>query len=146
MLFLLLYLLLIGGVLSILRDWLRYRDLFHPTIVMMPQVLYMYFAIPYYGLMVRQEEFVWRGGSWEGLAQFQAIALLMAFSLQGGIWLGARSTRVRLAPGSAMREDAIFSGALVFGFLGIGAWLYGVMGGGRFRSCLRTRVWGWVGR
>jgi hypothetical protein len=134
MLFLLLYLLLIFGVLSILRDWLRYRDLFNPTIVMMPQVLYMYFAIPYYGLMVRQGEFVWRGGSWEDLAQFQAIVLLMAFSLQAGIWFGARFRGDRLGPGITTREDAIFTGALVFGFAGIGAWLYGIINVGGFEA------------
>jgi hypothetical protein len=134
MLFFLLYLLLVGGVISILNAWRRYGDLFHPTVVMMPQVLYIYFALPYYGLMVNQEEFLWRGGSWEGLEQFQAIVLLMAFSLQGGIWLGARFLRVRLAAEAAIREDAAFNAAVVFGLAGIGAWLYGVNQVGGFET------------
>ena len=132
MVFWLLYLLLIGGVLSILKAWGRYGDLFHPTVVMMPQVLFVYFAMPYYGLIFNQGEFVWRGGSWEELAYFQAVILLMVSSLQGGIWLGARSPRVRLPQRTVMREDAIHAAAVAFGFLGIGAWLWGISNVGGF--------------
>jgi hypothetical protein len=126
MLFFLLYLLLLGGVICVLKAWSRYGDLFHPTVVMVPQVLFIYFAMPYYGLSVNQQEFLWRGGGWEALAQFQAVVLLMAFSLQLGIWRGARFRRVKVAQRHAMQPNAVFTAALVFGFGGIGAWLYGI--------------------
>jgi hypothetical protein len=134
MLILLLYVLAIAGVLSILRDWRRYGDLFHPTVIIMPQVLFLYFAMPYYGLMVNQQEFLWRGGNLEELEQFQVVVLLMIFLLQGGIWLGARSKGVRLARGPAMREGAILTAALAFGFGGVGAWLFGVSQVGGFEA------------
>jgi hypothetical protein len=100
---------------------------------MMPQVLFIYFVMPYYGLLIAREEMVFRGGSWQDLSEFQAIVLLMALSLQAGIWLGSRrgaSSRTS-AP---MNENAIFEGALAFGFLGLAAWLIGIMNVGGFEA------------
>jgi hypothetical protein len=125
-------LLVVFGALSIFRDWTRWRDVFHPTIFCMPQMLYLYVVLPIYGLSTDKFEFLSRAGYWDELANFQFVADLMCISMIFGIWWASRNVRKFVAPIPKKNPKAIFAVGMVFGILGSAAWLIGIINVGGF--------------
>ncbi|WP_045835451.1 hypothetical protein [Hyphomicrobium sp. 99] len=129
---------------AILRDWRRWRDVFHPTIYCVPQLMFLYVALPLYGLATDEFEFVSRAGYWDELADFQFIAAVMCMALIFGIRWGART--VGGPPISIGEQDAraIFAVAILFGILGFVAWIVGIINVGGFDAAYgRAYGGGW---
>ena len=129
---------------AIFVDWTRWRDVFHPTIYCAPQLLFLYVALPLYGLSADEFEFVSRAGYWEQLAEFQLIAGVMCAALIGGIWWGARGLSSRSIPIAEQDANAIFIVAVLFGVLGSVAWVVGIVNVGGFDAAYgRAYGGGW---
>lgn len=132
------------GALAIFRDWTRWRDVFHPTIYCAPQLMYLYVAMPLYGLATDEFEFVMRAGYWEALTDFQLIAAIMCVALICGIWWGAREGGCRMSSIAEQDARAIFSVAVLFGILGSLAWIVGIINVGGFSAAYgRAYGGGW---
>lgn len=120
------------GTFAIVRDWARWRDVFHPTIFCVPQLLFLYVAYPIHGLATDEYEFLSRAGYWDELTKFQLIANVMSMAVILGIWWGSRHTRVDSRPIVEQNIAAIFALALLFGVAGLTAWLIGIANVGGF--------------
>lgn len=132
------------GAVAIFRDWTRWRDVFHPTIYCVPQLMYLYVALPLYGLATDEFEFVSRAGYWEQLADFQLIAGIMCVALIAGIWWGAREVGGRTSFIGEQDAKAIFGVAVLFGILGSLAWIVGIINVGGFDAAYgRAYGGGW---
>ncbi len=132
------------GAFAIFRDWTRWRDVFHPTIYCVPQLMFLYVAFPLYGLATDEFEFVSRAGYWDQLAGFQFIAGVMCIALISGIWWGAR--KIGKTPGTIIEHDAkaIFAVAVLFGILGSLSWIVGIANVGGFDAAYgRAYGGGW---
>lgn len=136
--------LLAFGVLAIVRDWLRWRDVFHPTIYCVPQLLFLYVLFPVYGLATDEYEFLSRGGYWDELDFFQFAVTLVCFAMICGIWSGCRATRAVTRPIATENTPAIFWLACLFGLAGVCAWLVGIINVGGFGTAYgRAYGGGW---
>lgn len=133
-----------AGAFAIFRDWTRWRDVFHPTIFCVPQLLFLYVAMPLFGLATDEFEFVSRAGYWDLLIEFQLIAAVMSMALVGGIWFGARYTGgVSISIGERDAK-AIFAVAAFIGALGSVAWIAGIINVGGFGAAYgRAYGGGW---
>lgn len=120
------------GVWAIFRDWMLWRDVFHPTIFCVPQLLFLYVGLPLYGLATDEFEFLSRAGYWDELARFQLIADVMCLALIVGIWRGAHYARRASAPIVQRNPNAILAVGVVFGLLGSLAWIVGIINVGGF--------------
>ncbi len=120
------------GAIAIFRDWARWRDVFHPTVFCVPQLLFLYVAFPAYGLATDEFEFLSRAGYWEELEKFQVIADVMCMALVGGIWWGCRRMHSAGRPIGEENPQAIFVIALLFGVVGLAAWVVGIVNVGGF--------------
>jgi hypothetical protein len=137
-------LLAVFGTFAVFRDWLRWKDVFHPTIFSVPQLLFLYVAFPIYGLSVDQYEFLSRAGYWDELANFQLLADLIACAVILGIWWGSRYTGNGLLPSVDQNSRAIFAISIMFGVLGLTAWLSGIINVGGFAAAYgRAYGGGW---
>jgi hypothetical protein len=133
-----------AGVFAIFRDWTRWRDVFHPTIFCVPQLLFLYVAMPLFGLATDEFEFVSRAGYWDLLTEFQFIAGIMSMALVGGIWCGARHAGRVSSAISERDAKAIFLVAVLFGVLGSVAWIAGIINVGGFSAAYgRAYGGGW---
>ncbi len=132
------------GAIAIFRDWVRWRDVFHPTIYCVPQLVYLYVALPLYGLSIDEFEFISRAGYWDELAAFQLIAGIMCVALILGIWWGASGVVSRTRSLAEQDSKAIFSVAVLFGILGSLAWIVGIINVGGFDAAYgRAYGGGW---
>lgn len=132
------------GVFAIFRDWTRWRDVFHPTIFCVPQLLFLYVAYPIHGLATDEYEFLSRAGYWEELTNFQFVADIISISVILGIWWGCRRTRGNSKPISEQNTAAIFLIAILFGVAGLMAWLVGIANVGGFAAAYgRAYGGGW---
>lgn len=120
------------GAWSIFRSWTRWHDVFHPIIFCVPQMIYLYVALPVYGLNNDEFEFLSRAGYWNELANFQFIADLMCLSTIAGVWWGCRNAKKFAAPIPQQNPKAIFAIGITFGVLGSAAWLIGIINVGGF--------------
>jgi hypothetical protein len=116
---------------AILRDWLRWRDVFHPTLFCVPQLLFLYVALPIHGLVTDELEFLSRAGYWDQITRFQFIVDIMCFALIAGVSWGCRGATNTPIP--IMRNPkAIFMVGIAFGLLGSTAWIIGIANVGGF--------------
>lgn len=135
------------GAVAIVRDWVRWRDVFHPTIFCVPQLLFLYVAYPLHGLSTDEYEFLSRAGYWDELTKFQLIADLVSISVMLGIWWGSRRTRENTKPIVEQNTSAIFILAVLFGVSGLTAWLVGIANVGGFLAAYgRAYGGGWDDR
>ncbi|CAA2142091.1 oligosaccharide repeat unit polymerase [Hyphomicrobium sp. ghe19] len=133
-----------AGAFAIFRDWTRWRDVFHPTIFCVPQLLFLYVAMPLFGLATDEFEFVSRAGYWDLLIEFQLIAAVMSMALVGGIWLGARHAGGVSISIGGRDAKAIFGVAAFIGALGSVAWIAGIINVGGFGAAYgRAYGGGW---
>lgn len=136
--------LLVFGSIAIVRDWLRWRDVFHPTIYCVPQLLFLYVIFPVYGLAIDDYEFLSRGGYWDQLEYFQLAVTLVCFALIAGIWWGCRGARGAERPVTIESSRALFRIACVFGVVGVLAWIIGIINVGGFSAAYgRAYGGGW---
>lgn len=132
------------GIWAIFRDWLRWRDVFHPTIFCAPQLLFLYVGLPLYGLATDEFEFLSRAGYWEQLSQFQLVATIMCMALIVGIWRGAGHKRYASTPIVQQNPNAILAVGLTFGSLGLLAWIVSIINVGGFEAAYgRAYGGGW---
>jgi len=122
------------GFWAIFRDWIRWRDVFHPTIFCVPQCLFLYVWLPVYGLANDEFEFLSRAGYWDELVKFQLVASIMCLALILGIWRGARYARRASAPIVQQNPHAIMAVGVAFGALGALTWLIGIINVGGFAA------------
>ncbi len=122
----------IFGAFAIFRDWTRWRDVFHPTIFCVPQLLFLYVAFPIHGMATDEYEFLSRAGYWDELTNFQLIADGMSVAVVLGIWWGSRHTRETGKPIAEQNTAMIFRLAMLFGVTGLTAWLVGIANVGGF--------------
>lgn len=127
-------LLAILGAGAIFRDWMRWRDVFHPTIFCVPQLLFLYVWLPLYGLATDQFEFLSRAGYWDELASFQLVADVMCVAFLAGIWRGARNARRISSPIVQQNPNAVLAVGVAFGILGSLAWIIGIINVGGFSA------------
>ncbi|AGK56626.1 transmembrane prediction [Hyphomicrobium denitrificans 1NES1] len=120
------------GAWAIFRDWMLWRDVFHPTIFCVPQCLFLYVWLPLYGLANDDFEFLSRAGYWDELAKFQLVANIMCLALIVGIWRGARYAHRASAPIIQQNPNAILAVGVVFGALGALTWIIGIINVGGF--------------
>jgi hypothetical protein len=125
-------LLAVFGVWAVFRDWMRWQDVFHPTIYCVPQLMFLYVGLPLYGLATDEFEFLSRAGYWGELSKFQFIADIMCLALVVGIWRGARYARKASAPIVQQNPNAILAIGVAFGLLGSLAWIVGIINVGGF--------------
>ena len=131
MFFVLLICLAVVTAAVIVRDWLRWRDVFHPTLFCVPQLIFLYVALPIHGLATDELEFLSRAGYWDQLTGFQLIADVMCFALIAGISWGCRGATNTPAP-IMQNYKAIFMVGVAFGLLGSSAWIIGIVNVGGF--------------
>jgi hypothetical protein len=117
---------------AIVRDWVRWKDVFHPTIFCVPQLLFLYVAMPLYGLATDKLEFLSRAGYWDELANFQLIADIMCVALIAGITRASRHAMINRPPIDRQNPKAIFFVGIAFGLLGSAAWITGIINVGGF--------------
>jgi len=127
-------LLAVYGIWVILRDWTRWRDVFHPTIFCVPQLLFLYVALPIYGLKNDEFEFLSRAGYWDKLSDFQFVADIMCVALILGISWGCRRTRNASPPLLDQNPKMILAIGVAFGAIGSFAWIVGVINVGGFEA------------
>lgn len=125
-------LLAVFGTWAIFRDWMQWRDVFHPTIFCVPQCLFLYVWLPLYGLANGDFEFLSRAGYWDELEKFQLVANIMCVALIVGIWRGARYARRASAPIVQQNPNAILAVGMAFGVLGGLTWIIGIVNVGGF--------------
>lgn len=122
------------GIWAIVRDWLRWRDVFHPTIFFIPQCLFLYVWLPVYGLANDEFEFLSRAGYWDELIKFQLFANVMCLALIVGVWRGARYAHRASAPIIQQNPNAILAIGIAFGSMGAITWLIGIINVGGFAA------------
>jgi hypothetical protein len=122
------------GLWVIFRDWMRWRDVFHPTMFCVPQCLFLYAWLPIYGATSDEFEFASRAGYWDELAKFQLVANVMCIALILGIWRGGRHARKASAPILQQNPNAILAVGVAFGSLGALTWLIGIINVGGFAA------------
>jgi hypothetical protein len=116
---------------AIFRDWLRWQDVFHPTIFCVPQLIFLYVALPIHGLATDELEFLSRAGYWSQLTEFQLITDIMCFALIAGIGWGCRGAANNPTP-IMQNPKTIFMVGIAFGLLGSAAWIDGIVNVGGF--------------
>jgi len=122
------------GIWVMFRDWTRWRDVFHPTIFCVPQLLFLYVALPIYGLENDEFEFLSRAGYWEKLSDFQFVADIMCIALILGIAWGSRRARNVSPPLLDQNPRMILAIGVAFGAIGSLAWIVGVINVGGFEA------------
>lgn len=132
MLYPLVIILAVFGACAILRDWARWKDVFHPTIFCVPQILFLYVVFPIYGLATDPYEFLSRAGYWDELANFQSLADAVGIAVILGISWGCRNSGDMPGPSAEQNNKAIFFVSCVFGVLGMAAWITGIINVGGF--------------
>lgn len=120
------------GAWAVFRDWMRWHDVFHPTIYCVPQLVFLYVGLPLYGLTTDEFEFLSRAGYWDELSKFQIVADVMCLALVGGIWRGARYARKASVPIVQQNPNTILAVGIAFGLLGSLAWIVGIINVGGF--------------
>lgn len=132
------------GIIAIVRDWMRWSDVFHPTIFCVPQLLFLYVAYPIHGLATNDYEFLSRGGYWDELTNFQITADIMSIAVISGIWWGAHQMQGNAKPLAEQNAALIFLLAMMFGITALVAWLVGIANVGGFEAAYgRAYGGGW---
>ena len=130
----------------IIFDWYYRKDIFYPTIYILPQMIFLYFYNPLLLWSYDVDRFIWAAGGFEWLADLQLAATLLMLCLVVGIRIGSRSHR-RTRRQSAYLLDRRWAMVLgvVFGFFGFFAWLQGIANVGGFMAAYgRAYGGGWA--
>jgi len=131
------------GTLVVAKDWIDKRDLFYPTIYIVPMCLFFYVVFPIVGVSADEEQFFSFGGGEDALGVYQCVALLVIVSLVAGIQVGSRGRRTM--PGRKLGSASIYTLATVIGIAGFSAWLYTIEDVGGFESAYgRAYGGGWA--
>lgn len=127
--------------LSLAWAWYRYRDVFHPAMLISPMMAFMYVYMPHN--LVREES-LFQFVSTEQAEFFQTLVLfsLTAFFV-GCFWGSSTTPKVSWFQRVTYDSDTVRRGGYVLGAIGVLAWLYVIQNAGGIQVFMRAKAQGW---
>jgi hypothetical protein len=105
-----------------MADWFRTRDVFYPSIYLMPQLMYFNFVLPLSAVMSGDELFEFYGGGWGTLVEFQLVAMAISVALLLGIRLGSRVGTNKEIETGGRSGMGLYAAGCFMGGIGALAW------------------------
>lgn len=116
---------LLAFLLIAMPFWLRYKDPFHPAILLLPLLSFLYGYMPLELYLSDPDRFLVYAGGEDAVLRYQYITFGLVFALVVGILIGSRGVTRKTARWRVLRIQSSKSTllALSLGLIGLVAWL-----------------------
>ena len=123
---------LLAFLLIAISFWFRYKDPFHPAILLLPLFSFLYGYMPLELYLSDPDRFLVYAGGEDAVRRYQYITCGLVSALVVGILIGSRGVRPKMASWRMLRIEAPKSAFLAFalGVVGLLSWLALVMSAG----------------
>jgi hypothetical protein len=115
--------------------WDKYKDVFHPWIIFIPQFIFLYGVLPIPALTSNPERFLAYVGG-DALYWYQFLTVSLPVCLLFGVAKGASQHSSNEKAGSGfpdiLNKKTVQNSAIFLGTLALGSWLYGIYNVGGF--------------